>query len=130
MRSMLNVIVQLVFDSSFVIPHSSLISDSVELSFELQRVLARAGGVLAALCVLEVLERGADLGALERAEVAAFDVAEAEVVVRVRVAGVGRRAEEPERFAAVRRPELDAALVGVGGRKLRGARGRGAGRRR
>src|SRR5215207_3514422 len=115
MRSMLNFILQLVFHPSFITPHSSLISDSVELSFELLRVLARAGGVLAALCVLEVLERGDEFGALERAGVAAFDVAEAEVEVRVRVAAAGRRAEEPDRLAAVRRPELDAALVGVGG---------------
>src|SRR5215210_5043533 len=95
-------------------PYLSLPSQAVKLLFELLRVAARLGGVLAAaLRELEVLERGDDLGALERAGLAAFDVGEPEVVVRVEVAARGRRAELRERRPAVRRPELFAAAVAL-----------------
>src|SRR5215207_6590263 len=118
--------------SSLVVHHSSppylsLPPQPVKLFLQLLGVAARLGGVLAALRELEVLERGDDLGALERAGVAAFDVGEAEEVVGVRVAARGRGAELFERGAAVRRPELDAAAVPLGGRGRGLRRGRRAG---
>src|SRR5215207_7823289 len=121
--------------SSLVVHHSSppylsLPPQPVKLFLQLLGVAARLGGVLAALRELEVLERGDDLGALERAGVAAFDVGEAEVVVRVGAAARGRGAELFERGAAVRRPELDAAAVALGGRGRGRRRGRRAGLRR
>src|SRR4051812_28073402 len=91
---------------------------------------ARLRGVLAALGELEVLERGDDLGALERAGLAPFDVGEPEVVVCVDVAARGRGAKLFEGRAAVRRPELDAAAVALGGRDGGRRRGRRAGLRR
>src|ERR671933_2530698 len=104
--------------SSFITPRSSLISQPVELPLQLLRVASGVAGVLAAaLRRLEVLERGDDLGALERVEVFPLDVAEAEVVVRLQAPARGGGAELFERRAAVRRPELDAAPVVFGGRR-------------
>src|SRR5215213_2205945 len=80
----------------------SLTSQAVKFLFELLLVAARFGDELAAaLRELKVLEGGDDFGALERVDVSALDVGEAEVVVRVVVAARGRGAELAERGAAV-----------------------------
>src|SRR5947209_5858689 len=69
---------------SLITHHLSLFPQPVKLPLKLLRVAARVAGVFAAaLRRLEVLERGDQLGPLERVEVLALDVAEAEVVVRV-----------------------------------------------
>ena len=66
--------------------------------------------MLAALSELEVLERGDDLGSLERAEAAAFDVGEAEVVVRVGAAARRRGAELFERGVRLWQSNRSAAI--------------------
>ncbi|MBA3242249.1 MAG: hypothetical protein H0T60_13555, partial [Acidobacteria bacterium] len=98
------------FHSSFIIHHSSLVSQSVEFTSELLRLTARwLGELAAALCALEVLKRGDDFGALETPQVSAFHQTHAEVVMGF--GAIARRAEFAERSRAVRRPQFDAAPV-------------------
>src|SRR5438270_5200626 len=109
---------------SLITHHLSLFPQPVKLPLKLLRVAARVAGVFAAaLRRLEVLERGDQLGPLERVEVLALDVAEAEVVVRVGASARRGGLELRERRAAVRRPKLDAAPVVFGGRGRGRARG-------